>query len=107
MMSNDPNDRKKWDEAFEFVYKRGVASGLRQAAEIADAFADENFSMAHDTIMLDPVMLKRTIANEPVTTADFEKSESLMIDGCVHSSMAHASQNIAEAIRTKAKEIVE
>ncbi|NTZ90444.1 hypothetical protein FCH38_07060 [Agrobacterium tumefaciens] len=103
-MSKDqrPIINKEWDEAFELVYQRGFSAGLKQAAEIADAFAEENFSMAHDTIMLDPVIGRR---GETVTAADFEKSESLMIDGCVHSSMAHASQNIAEAIRTKAKEI--
>ncbi|RSC31231.1 hypothetical protein EGT36_21400 [Agrobacterium sp. FDAARGOS_525] len=101
-MIDDPNDRKKWNEAFELVYKRGIVNGLKQAAEIADAFADENFSMAHDTIMLDPVIGRR---GETLTKADFEKSESLIIDGCVHSSMAHAAQNIAEAIRSKATEL--
>lgn len=67
---------------------------LEEAARIADAFEEENFAMAGDTILLDPV-----IAGGERSASAVRKSESLMIDGCVHSSMAHAARNIAAAIR--------
>lgn len=67
---------------------------LEQAAKVADDYAEENRRMAEDTIMLDPVL-----AGRPLTSVNLSRSKSMMIDGCIHSSMMHAAQNIAETIR--------
>jgi len=76
-----PGDAK-WNDALE------------AAAKVADAFAEENQRMATDTIMLDPML-----NGEPVTSDAVRASKDLMIEGCIHSSMFHAAQNIATAIR--------
>lgn len=67
---------------------------LEAAAKIADAYAEENQRMAADTIMLDPVL-----AGRPVTPEAIRAAKDLMVEGCIHSSMFHAAQNIAAAIR--------
>ena len=67
-------------------------------AQIADAYADENITMAGDSVLHDPVL-----SGEPLTGANVAKSKDLMIEGCIHSSMFHASQNIAAAIRSRTK----
>lgn len=56
------------------------------------AFAEENRRMAHDTILLDPV-LNRSHSSGHIT-ADFRRAESMMIEGCVHSSKYHAAIDI-------------
>lgn len=77
----------------------GVAQGRREAIEecarLADLFADENFRMATDTILRDPVLRGDRSA------AAVMISEEEQMAGCIHSSMAHAAQNIAAAIRRK------
>ena len=67
-------------------------------AQIADAYADENITMAGDAVLHDPVL-----SGEPLTGANVAKSKDRMIEGCIHSSMFHASQNIAAAIRSRTK----
>ncbi|MGP4691634.1 hypothetical protein [Agrobacterium cavarae] len=100
-----PIINKEWDEAFELVYQRGIAAGMKQAAEIANAFEEENFSMCYDSILFDPVMSKCARGDrQQLTLEDINKSEAMQIDGTIHSSMAHAAQNIAKAIREKIKE---
>lgn len=68
--------------------------GMEAAARIADAYAAENFQMANDTILTDPVLSGRDRSE-----SGFAVSERLRIDGCIHSSMAHAAHNISMAIR--------
>lgn len=71
--------------------------GLEDAATIADAYAAENFQMATDTILTDPVLARRD-----TTEAALAASAMAQTDGCIHASMAHAAKNIAAAIRDKA-----
>lgn len=73
---------EKWNDAVE------------AAARIADAYANENQAMAADTILLDPLL-----AGGALTAESASRSKDLMIEGCIHSSMFHAAQNIAAAIR--------
>lgn len=94
------------DQAFEHIYLRGMAAGMEAAAELSDAFAEENFSMCYDTVLFDPIMSKPARqSRSTITAADVAKSNELMIDGAIHSAMGHAAQNIAEAIRTKKKKV--
>ncbi|MBB6262112.1 hypothetical protein FHS77_002680 [Paenochrobactrum gallinarii] len=74
-----------------------------RCAKIADEFAAENFRMATDTIMVDPVLSKqRKGLSHLITSEDYKISEDEMNKGIIHSSMAHAAQNIAAAIRAPA-----
>lgn len=75
-------------------FAEGALAMREAAALVADAYADVNIEAAGDTLMADPVL-----RGAPVTADSITKSESLMIDGCVHSSMFHAAQNIAAAVR--------
>lgn len=68
------------------------AEAIERCAEIADAYAEENLRMAGDTVLHDP-------AFKP-GPKDWAKSKDLMMQGCIHSAMFHASQNIASAIRS-------
>lgn len=68
--------------------------GLEEAAKVADAYAETNMEMAGDSILLDLVL-----HGGGFTKADLKRSEELQLDGTIHSSMFHAAQNIAEAIR--------
>jgi hypothetical protein len=70
--------------------------GLEDAAAIADFYATENFRLASDTVLTDPILS----GEDRVSDAAWRKSETLMMDGHMHTSMAHAAQNIAEAIRS-------
>jgi len=67
--------------------------GLEEGARIADLYAEENFRMASDTILIDPVL--RGDLSAPALVL----SEEAQVNGCIHSSMAHAARNIAAAIR--------
>ena len=67
---------------------------LEEAAKIADMFEEENFLLAHSTILVDPVL-----HGGPMTQANIKRSEDLMLDGCISSSRAHAARDIAAAIR--------
>lgn len=66
---------------------------LEEAAKVADLFEDENFRMAHDTLLLDPALRGGR------TQAAIAASDELQIDGAIATSMAHAARNIAAAIR--------
>ena len=74
-----------------------VKAERERCAQVADAYADENISMAGDSVLFDPVLKSRP--GETLTRADFEKSKNLILDGAIHSAMFHAAQNIAAAIR--------
>lgn len=70
------------------------AAVIEECAELADAFADENLRMAHDTLMLDPCLTGKGFSPE-----NLEASRKKAIEGCVHSSMHLAAKNIAESLR--------
>lgn len=72
-----------------------LAAEQERCAKIADMFAEVNIEAAGDTILLDPVLSGRDRSDAACAV-----SEELRIDGCVHSAMFHAAQNIATAIRS-------
>lgn len=84
-------------------YEQGRRDEREACAALADAFADDNLRMAQDTIMVDPVLSdhRRGAKLATLTEADWRKAGDLIKDGCVHSSMFHAAQNIAQAIRSR------
>lgn len=73
---------------------------LEEGAKVADLFAEENFAMATDSILLDPLLsahrLGRQYMNTPANNALVEQCQD---NGTIHSSSAHAAQNVAAAIR--------
>lgn len=85
------------------AYERGRRDEREACAALADAFADENIRMAQDTIMVDPVLSAHRSGAKIATLSDtdWQKANDLMIEGCIHSSMFHAAQNIAQAIRSR------
>ena len=72
------------------------AEALEEAARIADFYAEENFRLAQDTILIDPVLRNRDLSPGALAISD-----RLQSDGHMHASMAHAAQHIAAAIREK------
>lgn len=78
------------------AYERGKREEREECAKLADSYAEENLRMAQDTIILDPCL-----SGGPFTPGNIEKSKKQMINGCIHSSMYHAADNIAVAIRTR------
>lgn len=83
------------------AYERGRRDEREACAALADAFADENLRMAQDTILIDPVLAAHRQGTKlaSLAEADWNRAKDLMVEGCVHSSMFHAAQNIAQAIR--------
>ena len=71
-------------------YQRGLAD----AVVIADLFATENFRLAGDTILTDPVLAGGDASASAVAVSDQKR-----LDGHMHASMAHAAQAIAAGIR--------
>jgi hypothetical protein len=82
------------ESAMTDTSKTARAAALEEAACIADMFATENFLLAQDTILTDPVLRNRDGSREAMAV-----SERLQTKGHTHASMAHAAQNIAAAIR--------
>ena len=77
-----------------------MVSAERDACSaIADAYAEENITMAGDSVIFDPVLSSKR--GDVLAPSDFRKSEELMMSGAIHSSMFHAAQNIAAAIRAR------
>ena len=72
--------------------------GLEEAARIADFYAVENFRLASDIILTDPILSGRGGPNAAMAT--FARLQS---QGHMHASMAHAAQHIAAAIRERMK----
>lgn len=66
---------------------------MEAAAAIADMYEMENFRLATDSILTDPVL------RYDRSPEAFAISERLQSDGLIHSSVAHAARNIAAAIR--------
>ena len=85
--------------AVQAAVARAVEAEREAAAQIADAYADENIRMAGDSVLFDPVLSSKR--GDVLTRGDFVKSEELILDGAIHSSMFHAAQNIAAAIRSR------
>ena len=79
--------------------KAAVEVETEACALIADAYADENIRMAGDSVLFDPVLGSKK--GDVLTKADFVKSDGMILDGAIHSSMFHAAQNIAAAIRAR------
>jgi hypothetical protein len=73
--------------------------GIEAAAAIADIYEVENFRLCTDTILTDPVLNGTDCSPDGCAV-----SERLQSDAIIHSSMAHAARNIAEAIRGATKE---
>lgn len=69
-------------------------AAIEAAAKICDEYADVNIEAAGDSVLHDPCLSGKGFSPENVAI-----SEKLMIEGCIHSSMFHAAQNIAETIR--------
>ena len=72
--------------------------GLEDAAKIADMWAEENFRLAGDTILHDPVLSGRDRSQ-----SGFIASQDFQRDGFGHASRAHTAQDIATAIRERLK----
>ena len=88
--------------------RAGRLAGLKEAAELADAFETENFAMCTDGIMNDPVLKAHRgdgLHLDELREADWAASEECQTHSTIHSSMAHAAGNIAAAIRARIAEI--
>ena len=70
--------------------------GMMRAAGIARLYADENLTMAGESILADPVL------SGELSAAAHKKSKSVQIDGTIYSASYHAAKNIAEAIMSAA-----
>jgi hypothetical protein len=62
---------------------------IRQAAALARFYAEENLTLAGDTVLLDPCLRGEGFSDENV-----RMSEKLQIDGCIHSAAYHAGMHI-------------
>ena len=69
--------------------------GLDAAAAVADLYASENFRMASDTVLLDPVLRGNA------SSAALARSDALQDAGQRHAELAHLAQQIAAAIRAR------
>ena len=69
--------------------------GLEAAAAVADLYASENFRMASDTVLLDPVLRGNS------SSAALARSDALQDAGQRHAELAHLAQHIAAAIRAR------
>lgn len=84
------------------VIAHRIMTALRQAVEqeresniaIARFYEVENFRLAGDTILADPLLNGRDH-----TAVDL--SDDLQVSGCIHAAMAHAAANIAQAIEAR------
>lgn len=94
----------------EYILASHVADMIRQAVEaereacakVADEYAEENFRMANDTIMIDPILTAHRKNRPYIRTAQTDElSEKCQIDGAMHSSSAHTAQHVAAAIRRR------
>ena len=87
-------------EAMVAAERDACSAAERDACSaIADAYAEENITMAGDSVIFDPVLSSKR--GDALAPSDFRKSEELMMSGAIHSSMFHAAQNIAAAIRAR------
>lgn len=84
-----------WEEYVPAVLAAAREEERERCAKIADLYADVNIEAAGDTVLADHVLSGKGHAPD-----DFAKSQDLIIDGCIHSAMFHAAQNIAAKIRS-------
>lgn len=77
------------------AHAKGLREGIEKAAKVAELYAEENLTMAGDTILADPVIRGRDFSD-----AAMEKSETLRIMGHGHSAAYHAGTDIAAHIRS-------
>ena len=79
-----------------------VKAEREACAKLADEYAEENFRMATDTIMIDPILTAHRKKRPYIRTAQTDElSEKCQIDGAMHSSSAHTAQHVAAAIRAR------
>ncbi len=90
--SRNELNRAKLRAALRIAEPAIRAAALEEAAAVAAAYAEANITLAGDSILYDPTL------RGDFSDSAIDKHESLVIDGCVHSSMFHAAQNIANAI---------
>ena len=74
--------------------RRAYNRGLEAAACFAELYADENGRMAHDTVMLDPVLQRHDVS--PAALADSRRLEDV---GAVHLDKRDAGVDLAALIR--------
>ncbi|WP_374649011.1 hypothetical protein [Rhizorhabdus sp.] len=65
------------------------AEGVRAAAAAARFYADENLTLAGDSVLLDPVL-----SGKGLTPENIAQSEKLQIAGAIHSAAYHAGKHI-------------
>lgn len=79
-----------------------VKAEREACAKLADEYAEENFRMATDTIMIDQILTAHRKKRPYIRTAQTDElSEKCQIDGAMHSSSAHTAQHVAAAIRRR------
>lgn len=83
--------------------KRGEEREREACAVLADVYAEVNWQECSDNILLDPVLSNK--GEKPLTKQDWDKSEDMSVNSTIHSSMYHAAQNIAAAIRKRQSEL--
>jgi hypothetical protein len=65
------------------------ATAIRECAALARFYAEENLTLAGDSVLLDPVLHGKGFTPENIAI-----SERLQIDGCIHSAAYHAGLHI-------------
>ncbi len=84
---------EEFDEALIAAITAALLAERERCAKVADAYAEANIELAGDSILLSPAL------HGDLSPDAYAKEQDLQIDGCIHSSMFHAAQNIAAAIR--------
>lgn len=74
----------------------GWMAAREEFAALAGMYATENFRLATDTVLTDPVLTGRDRS-----PAGFAQARALQIQGAAFSGAAHCAEDIASAIRAK------
>ena len=74
----------------------GWLAAREEFAALADMYATENYRLATDTVLTDPVLTGRDRSAE-----GFFMAQALQIQGSAFSAAAHCAEDIAGAIRAK------
>ena len=86
------------------IVTEAVKAEREACAALADEYAEENFRMATDTIMIDPILTAHRKKRPYIRTPQADElSEKCQIDGAMHSSSAHTAQHVAAAIRARSE----
>lgn len=68
-----------------------------RCAKVAELYSEVSWEKCTDSILLDPVLSNH--GRRKLTKADWERAESMAIDGTIASAAYHAANHIASAIR--------